>query len=107
MTAGWKNRLYFGDNLEILRKEIPSESLDLVYLDPPFNSNATYNVLFAEKSGEKSAAHIAAFDDTWHWGLESVGIAAMRRLSVVSGIEAPLRNCTGPRLLAGERAGVF
>jgi len=71
MTAGWKNRLYFGDNLEILRKEIASESVDLVYLDPPFNSNATYNVLFAEKSGEKSAAQIAAFDDTWHWGLES------------------------------------
>jgi len=71
MTAGWKNRLYFGDNLEILRKEIPSESVDLVYLDPPFNSNATYNVLFAEKSGKKSAAQIAAFDDTWQWGLES------------------------------------
>jgi site-specific DNA-methyltransferase (adenine-specific) len=71
MAAEWKNRLYFGDNLEILRKEIASESVDLVYLDPPFNSNATYNVLFAEKSGEKSAAQIAAFDDTWHWGLES------------------------------------
>jgi len=71
MTVGWKNRLYFGDNLEILRKEIASESVDLVYLDPPFNSNATYNVLFAEKSGKKSAAQIAAFDDTWQWGLES------------------------------------
>jgi site-specific DNA-methyltransferase (adenine-specific) len=71
MTTGWKNRLYFGDNLEILRKEIASESVDLVYLDPPFNSNATYNVLFAEKSGKKSAAQIAAFDDTWQWGLES------------------------------------
>jgi len=71
MTAGWKNRLYFGDNLEILRKEIASESVDLVYLDPPFNSNATYNVLFAEKSGKKSAAQITAFDDTWQWGLES------------------------------------
>jgi len=71
MTADWKNRLYFGDNLEILRKEIASESVDLVYLDPPFNSNATYNVLFAEKSGRKSAAQISAFDDTWQWGLES------------------------------------
>jgi len=71
MTAGWKNRLYFGDNLEILRKEIASESVDLIYLDPPFNSSATYNVLFAEKSGKKSAAQIAAFDDTWQWGLES------------------------------------
>ena len=47
------------------------ESVDLVYLDPPFNSNTTYNVLFAEKSGEQSAAQITAFDDTWHWGMES------------------------------------
>ena len=47
--AGWKNKLFFGDNLEILRREVASESVDLVYLDPPFNSNATYNVLFGEK----------------------------------------------------------
>ena len=70
-TGDWKNKLYFGDNLDILRKHIASESVDLIYLDPPFNSNATYNVLFQEKSGEKSAAQITAFDDTWHWGLES------------------------------------
>jgi site-specific DNA-methyltransferase (adenine-specific) len=67
----WKNKLYFGDNLDILRKYIPDESVDLIYLDPPFNSNATYNVLFQEKSGEKSAAQITAFEDTWHWGQES------------------------------------
>jgi site-specific DNA-methyltransferase (adenine-specific) len=67
----WKNQLYFGDNLEVLRRHIPVGSVDLVYLDPPFNSQATYNVLFAEKSGEKSAAQITAFEDTWHWGLES------------------------------------
>jgi site-specific DNA-methyltransferase (adenine-specific) len=67
----WKNKLYFGDNLEILRNHIPDESVDLIYLDPPFNSNATYNVLFAEKSGEKSAAQITAFEDTWHWSIES------------------------------------
>lgn len=67
----WKNKLYFGDNLDILRKYIPDESADLIYLDPPFNSNATYNVLFQEKNGEKSAAQITAFDDTWHWGQES------------------------------------
>jgi len=67
----WQNKLFFGDNLEILRKHIPDDSVDLIYLDPPFNSNATYNVLFEEKSGEKSAAQITAFDDTWHWGLES------------------------------------
>jgi DNA modification methylase len=65
------NRLYFGDNLKVLREHVPDESVDLIYLDPPFNSNATYNVLFAEKSGEKSTAQITAFDDTWHWGEES------------------------------------
>ena len=48
----WKNQLYFGDNLDILRQHIPPESVDLIYLDPPFNSKATYNVLFAEKGGE-------------------------------------------------------
>ncbi len=67
----WTNQLYFGDNLSVLREHIPDESVDLIYLDPPFNSNATYNVLFEEKSGEDSAAQITAFDDTWHWDLGS------------------------------------
>lgn len=74
MTAEeWRNKLYFGDNLDILRdkEQFPDECVDLIYLDPPFNSSATYNILFAEKSGEKSAAQITAFDDTWHWGLEA------------------------------------
>ena len=61
------NRLYYGDNLEILRNHIADESVDLVYLDPPFNSNATYNVLFRSPTGEQSQAQIEAFDDTWHW----------------------------------------
>ena len=61
------NVLYYGDNLEILRNHIPSESVDLVYLDPPFNSKADYNVLFREESGERSAAQIKAFSDSWHW----------------------------------------
>ncbi len=65
------NALYFGDNLEILRQHIADESVDLIYLDPPFNSNATYNVLFRERSGEDSAAQITAFDDTWRWSIES------------------------------------
>ncbi len=65
------NTLYFGDNLDILREYVPDESVDLIYLDPPFNSNATYNVLFKEASGEGSAAQIHAFDDTWHWDIES------------------------------------
>ena len=65
------NVLYYGDNLEILRKYIPDESIDLIYLDPPFNSKATYNVLFKEPTGAPSQAQISAFEDTWHWGLES------------------------------------
>ncbi|MDD3579828.1 MAG: DNA methyltransferase, partial [Desulfobacca sp.] len=71
MPSEWKNKLYFGDNLDILREYIQTESVDLIYLDPPFNSQATYNILFAEKSGEQSAAQITAFEDTWHWGLEA------------------------------------
>ena len=65
------NKLYFGDNLDILRKHVADASVDLIYLDPPFNSNATYNVLFQEKSGEQSAAQIIAFEDTWHWTMDS------------------------------------
>jgi len=63
------NVLYFGDNLEILRNRdyFPPASVDLVYLDPPFNSRADYNVLFREPTGERSAAQIKAFSDTWHW----------------------------------------
>ena len=68
-SPDWTNQLYFGDNLDILREHIPDESVDLIYLDPPFNSQATYNILFREKSGEESAAQITAFDDTWHWDL--------------------------------------
>src|SRR5271157_5475619 len=65
------NRLYYGDNLDVLRGCIDDESVDLVYLDPPFNSQATYNVLFRSTAGEKSRAQIEAFEDTWHWGDEA------------------------------------
>jgi site-specific DNA-methyltransferase (adenine-specific) len=65
------NKLFFGDNLQILRDYIADESVDLTYLDPPFNSAANYNVLFVEKGGEQSAAQITAFEDTWHWSQES------------------------------------
>lgn len=65
------NRLYFGDNLDILRAQIADASVDLVYLDPPFNSNVDYNVLFREQDGERSAAQITAFEDTWRWGMEA------------------------------------
>lgn len=63
-----RNTLYYGDNLAILREYIPAASVDLVYLDPPFNSNRSYNVLFKQESGKESEAQIQAFDDTWHWG---------------------------------------
>lgn len=65
------NKLYYGDNLDILRRYIPDESVDLIYLDPPFKSEQDYNVLFAEHSGDLSAAQIQAFEDTWHWDLSS------------------------------------
>jgi site-specific DNA-methyltransferase (adenine-specific) len=61
------NMLFYGDNLEVLRKYFPSESVDLIYLDPPFNSKADYNILFKEPSGEESVAQIQAFSDFWHW----------------------------------------
>lgn len=61
------NRLYYGDNLDVLRRHVDDESVDLVYLDPPFNSNASYNVLFAEHDGTKAASQIKAFEDTWEW----------------------------------------
>jgi site-specific DNA-methyltransferase (adenine-specific) len=61
------NHLYYGDNLTVLRDAIRDESVDLIYLDPPFNSNAGYNVLFKAPDGSGSAAQIEAFDDTWHW----------------------------------------
>lgn len=68
------NALYYGDNLAVLRNSIATESVDLIYLDPPFNSNASYNVLFKAPSGERSAAQIEAFEDTWHWN-ESAALA--------------------------------
>ena len=62
------NTLFYGDNLPILREYVPTESVDLVYLDPPFNSNRSYNVLFRDESGHDSESQLVAFDDTWHWG---------------------------------------
>jgi len=70
------NQLYFGDNLDVLRESIKDESVDLVYLDPPFNSNATYNVLFRTPKGHQSDAQIEAFDDTWHWGAHAEAACA-------------------------------
>jgi site-specific DNA-methyltransferase (adenine-specific) len=63
-----ENTLFYGDNLPILREYIADESVDLIYLDPPFNSNRSYNVLFKDETGRESDAQLVAFDDTWHWG---------------------------------------
>ena len=65
--------LHFGDNLQVLRdhKIFPDESIDLIYLDPPFNSNASYNMLFKNKKGSSAEASMTAFDDTWHWGISA------------------------------------
>jgi site-specific DNA-methyltransferase (adenine-specific) len=63
-----QNTLYYGDNLKVLREHIKDESVDLIYLDPPFNSNRSYNVLFKDESGSSSESQITAFDDSWHWG---------------------------------------
>ncbi|MDP2896504.1 MAG: DNA methyltransferase [bacterium] len=67
MANDWKNTLYYGDNLDVLRRHVGDETVDLIYLDPPFNSRATYNVLFAERNGSRAAAQIKAFEDTWRW----------------------------------------
>ena len=61
------NLLYYGDNLDVLRRHVKDESVDLVYLDPPLGSNQDYNVLFAERDGTRAAAQIKAFEDTWRW----------------------------------------
>jgi len=93
------NTLFYGDNLEILREYIPGESVDLIYLDPPFNSQRTYNVLFKYESGAESEAQITAFDDTWHWNASaeetyhSLVTAAPDR---VSQMIAALRQFIGP-----------
>ncbi len=71
MSKGFQNTLYYGDNLKVLREHVPNESVDLIYLDPPFNSKANYNVLYKEPSGIPSEAQITAFEDSWHWTEEA------------------------------------
>jgi site-specific DNA-methyltransferase (adenine-specific) len=84
-----KNHLYYGDNLEVLRRYLPDQSVDLIYLDPPFNSRQDYNVLFAEKDGSRSASQITAFKDTWEWNEE----AARAYEEVVEGGAASPKPC--------------
>src|ERR1700723_2953179 len=66
-----ENKLYYGDNLDVMRRWVKDESVDLVYLDPPFNSRQDYNVLFAEKDGTRSSSQIVAFEDTWEWNMDA------------------------------------
>ncbi len=98
------NVLYYGDNLDILRRYIPDESVDLVYLDPPFNSNRDYNVIFKDESGRRSDAQLLAFEDTWHWGPRAEATYAYltetarhqgRIPDTVSTIMAALRSAIG------------
>ncbi len=70
------NTLYYGDNLDILKRYIKNETIDLVYLDPPFNSNQNYNVLFKEKDGSQAASQIRAFEDTWTWSQDDEAVFA-------------------------------
>lgn len=94
-----QNTLFYGDNLDILREYIPDESIDLIYLDPPFNSQRTYNVLFKYESGEESEAQIAAFDDTWHWNAaaeETYHDLVTAAPDRVSQMIAALRQFIGP-----------
>jgi 16S rRNA G966 N2-methylase RsmD len=95
-----ENKLYYGDNLDIMRRYIKDEAVDLVYLDPPFNSNATYNVLFTEKSGAQAAAQIKAFEDTWKWDQE----AARAFQEVVEGGGAVSQAITNPKVPQFPRA---
>jgi site-specific DNA-methyltransferase (adenine-specific) len=98
------NVLYYGDNLDILRRYIPDASVDLVYLDPPFNSNRDYNVIFKDESGNSTDAQLVAFEDTWHWGPDAEAQYAYltntarnqgRVPSTVSTIIAALRSGIG------------
>jgi DNA modification methylase len=92
------NKLYFGDNLHVLRKYVADESVDLVYLDPPFNSKADYNVLFRAASARGHRAQIEAFEDTWHWGDEAEEALDEIRASggAPASIVRALRDALGP-----------
>ena len=78
-----KNTLYYGDNLDVLRRHIADESVDLIYLDPPFKSDQDYNVLFQEQDGSRSASQIRAFEDTWQW--DRVAAAAFEEVVEAGG----------------------
>jgi hypothetical protein len=80
--------LFYGDNLDVLQKHVGDESVDLIYLDPPFNSNRSYNVLFKTRSGDDAQAQIEAFDDSWTWDQHSeqqyIALIAIRAAAMCS-----------------------
>lgn len=90
MSAEFVNKLYYGDNLHILRDHVADESVDLIYLDPPFNSKADYNVLFKTNAGEASAAQAGAFKDTWEW--DEAAAEAYHELMTSHRVPTNLRN---------------
>src|SRR4051794_15730076 len=91
------NTLYYGDNLDILKEYFPNECVDLIYLDPPFNSNRNYNVLFKEENGKESESQITAFGDSWHWGpqAEATFFALVQSSPKVSMMIASFRQFIG------------
>jgi|SRR5947209_2816269 len=93
------NHLYYGDNLQILREHIEDESVDLIYLDPPFKSNQDYNVLFTEQDGTRAAAQVLAFEDTWEWN--QAAVAAYESV-VEAGGQVSLAMQAFRRLLGGN-----
>ena len=91
-----KDKLYYGDNLDVLRRYVKDETVDLVYLDPPFNSRQDYNVLFAEKDGTRSSSQIMAFEDTWEWNMEWNMDAEAAYQEIVWGGRPRPPSCGGP-----------
>jgi len=79
MKESPKSILYYGDNLDVLRRHVKDETVDLVYMDPPFNSNANYNVLFAEKDGTKAASQIRV-----GYGVKSLQAVEKLALSLIN-----------------------
>lgn len=90
--------LYYGDNLDVLRRHVADESVDLVYLDPPFNSSRNFNVLFAEQDGSRAAAQIKVFEDTWQW--DSAAAAAYEEVVEAGG--KPSQILQAFRLFLGD-----
>jgi adenine specific DNA methylase Mod len=91
------DRLFYGDNLEVMREHVESASVDLVYLDPPFNSQATYNLLFRTPKGDAAEAQMEAFQDTWRWGpaAETAYADVLRSGSSAATMLAALRSFLG------------